>query len=223
MGRSAIDDQLRPGESAPIQRKAAPGGPPPAVSNGRGGNTTRAEFSRRTRLDRRPVAYWSTLKADRAVTFSPSPSLMERGLGGEANQLHATPQALSQDTLDQFQVATAVPVGDGLIVFFYFPTPGCNKMLHKIGSQVFPGKLAALQHICCSREIARERPDMAFLKRSGNRCFIVGNSIEALAQFQFVLDTIETDRKSTRLNSSHTVISYAVFCLKKKKKKKECV
>src|SRR5438034_2363280 len=30
-----------------------------------------------------------------------------------------------------------------------------------------------------------------------------------------------TDRKSTRLNSSHTVISYAVFCLKKKKKTKE--
>src|SRR5438034_6533742 len=28
-----------------------------------------------------------------------------------------------------------------------------------------------------------------------------------------------TDRKSTRLNSSHTVISYAVFCLKKKKTK----
>src|ERR1022692_5114781 len=28
------------------------------------------------------------------------------------------------------------------------------------------------------------------------------------------------DRKSTRLNSSHLVISYAVFCLKKKKQKK---
>src|SRR5438552_18538976 len=28
-----------------------------------------------------------------------------------------------------------------------------------------------------------------------------------------------TDRKSTRLNSSHQIISYAVFCLKKKKKK----
>src|SRR5260221_10781904 len=27
----------------------------------------------------------------------------------------------------------------------------------------------------------------------------------------------DSDRKSTRLNSSHTVISYAVFCLKKKK------
>src|SRR5438034_8145079 len=34
---------------------------------------------------------------------------------------------------------------------------------------------------------------------------------------QFIIAT-KRDRKSTRLNSSHTVISYAVFCLKKKKK-----
>src|SRR2546426_2736925 len=33
---------------------------------------------------------------------------------------------------------------------------------------------------------------------------------------------VRIDRKSTRLNSSHLVISYAVFCLKKKKKKIEC-
>src|SRR5256885_7302789 len=32
-----------------------------------------------------------------------------------------------------------------------------------------------------------------------------------------------TDRKSTRLNSSHLVISYAVFCLKKKKIKKSAI
>src|SRR5689334_24415975 len=31
--------------------------------------------------------------------------------------------------------------------------------------------------------------------------------------------TAKRDRKSTRLNSSHSSISYAVFCLKKKKKK----
>src|SRR2546427_6092435 len=31
----------------------------------------------------------------------------------------------------------------------------------------------------------------------------------------------EIDRKSTRLNSSHSQISYAVFCLKKKKKKQK--
>src|SRR5438874_7727161 len=36
------------------------------------------------------------------------------------------------------------------------------------------------------------------------------------ARLQYVV----RDRKSTRLNSSHVEISYAVFCLKKKKKKK---
>src|SRR5437763_9427672 len=35
------------------------------------------------------------------------------------------------------------------------------------------------------------------------------------------LDLCLADRKSTRLNSSHRCISYAVFCLKKKKKSKE--
>src|SRR6266567_3931938 len=35
--------------------------------------------------------------------------------------------------------------------------------------------------------------------------------------------TVEEDRKSTRLNSSHSQISYAVFCLKKKKKNKDFI
>src|SRR2546427_2496929 len=34
-----------------------------------------------------------------------------------------------------------------------------------------------------------------------------------------IVATIRIDRKSTRLNSSHSQISYAVFCLKKKKRK----
>src|SRR5947207_9447678 len=39
-----------------------------------------------------------------------------------------------------------------------------------------------------------------------------------LVNGRWIADTAWTkDRKSTRLNSSHTVISYAVFCLKKKK------
>src|SRR5437764_3339557 len=33
---------------------------------------------------------------------------------------------------------------------------------------------------------------------------------------------MQRDRKSTRLNSSHRCISYAVFCLKKKKQTKKC-
>src|SRR5258708_13817528 len=37
-------------------------------------------------------------------------------------------------------------------------------------------------------------------------------------EFPYLPDCPSEDRKSTRLNSSHQIISYAVFCLKKKKK-----
>src|SRR2546422_4486064 len=37
-----------------------------------------------------------------------------------------------------------------------------------------------------------------------------------------VQDVAARDRKSTRLNSSHGYISYAVFCLKKKNTKRDC-
>src|SRR5438034_5637724 len=44
------------------------------------------------------------------------------------------------------------------------------------------------------------------------------NSGVRVTQSHFHCGPAGVDRKSTRLNSSHTVISYAVFCLKKKKK-----
>src|SRR5688572_31880628 len=40
----------------------------------------------------------------------------------------------------------------------------------------------------------------------------------SLAKRNCEADLLSLDRKSTRLNSSHSQISYAVFCLKKKKK-----
>src|SRR5438067_11346926 len=48
----------------------------------------------------------------------------------------------------------------------------------------------------------------------------VGEPQGAMPAFarQIVNDEIDGDRKSTRLNSSHVSISYAVFCLKKKNK-----
>src|SRR5690349_22578442 len=49
--------------------------------------------------------------------------------------------------------------------------------------------------------------------------------LEGGVHLQFVADLRHelglADRKSTRLNSSHVEISYAVFCLKKKKKNKK--
>src|SRR5260221_9661057 len=50
--------------------------------------------------------------------------------------------------------------------------------------------------------------------------FVTHRAIEDTTNIQNGLFFVQhTDRKSTRLNSSHTVISYAVFCLKKKKGK----
>src|SRR2546426_7208961 len=44
-----------------------------------------------------------------------------------------------------------------------------------------------------------------------------GASFHADGDFLLESERLARDRKSTRLNSSHLVISYAVFCLKKKK------
>src|SRR2546426_9271220 len=53
--------------------------------------------------------------------------------------------------------------------------------------------------------------------------FSLPSNVMAAPNFGALYETIDVaqgkDRKSTRLNSSHLVISYAVFCLKKKKNK----
>src|SRR5690625_6347647 len=58
---------------------------------------------------------------------------------------------------------------------------------------------------------------------SGKSTFIKTlNRMNDLVEGARVEGTVELeDRKSTRLNSSHVAISYAVFCLKKKKQKKD--
>src|SRR5690349_22465017 len=75
------------------------------------------------------------------------------------------------------------------------------------------------------RVAAVEEPEDATLVRAG----LLGGEHErrTLAEYRArygdrvveIPETRSTDRKSTRLNSSHVEISYAVFCLKKKIKK----
>src|SRR3712207_7197048 len=47
---------------------------------------------------------------------------------------------------------------------------------------------------------------------------ITSEAVSLILQAGAMADSYGIDRKSTRLNSSHANISYAVFCLKKKKK-----
>src|SRR5688572_32082821 len=58
--------------------------------------------------------------------------------------------------------------------------------------------------------------------RTGPVQHVVDRAVDVDVPRDVVPDELEVtvDRKSTRLNSSHSQISYAVFCLKKKKKMK---
>src|SRR5690606_41252796 len=47
---------------------------------------------------------------------------------------------------------------------------------------------------------------------------VLNTSIQTASEMTRFKNPFTTDRKSTRLNSSHVKISYAVFCLKKKKR-----
>src|SRR5688572_32275216 len=75
----------------------------------------------------------------------------------------------------------------------------------------------------------QERPRLLRLNRGarcgGGRVSVRRGPVShrAAAQVVRALPLLDVDRKSTRLNSSHSQISYAVFCLKKKKKKKKKV
>src|SRR2546426_11450027 len=60
------------------------------------------------------------------------------------------------------------------------------------------------------------RPDQALPEAARARHRHVGLSVHAGSPRRRLVRKAR-DRKSTRLNSSHLVISYAVFCLKKKK------
>src|SRR5438309_2973595 len=58
------------------------------------------------------------------------------------------------------------------------------------------------------------------LEKEGHK-FVTQTDTEIVAHLVEKYMDSGPDRKSTRLNSSHSSISYAVFCLKKKKKKKK--
>src|SRR5205809_5276677 len=69
----------------------------------------------------------------------------------------------------------------------------------------------------CHAEFAQ-----CILHRGGQYALALKANQSALfTDAQILLEPLAEDRKSTRLNSSHGYISYAVFCLKKKKTTRE--
>src|SRR5256885_8767812 len=94
------------------------------------------------------------------------------------------------------------------------------------GAKVLPGDVAFKLHdtygfpLDLTNDVCRERG--LSVDEAGFQTAMEEQKNKARAAGKFKMDrALEytgEDRKSTRLNSSHLVISYAVFCLKKKKK-----
>src|SRR5438094_2645017 len=93
--------------------------------------------------------------------------------------------------------------------FFTYSAPSQTYTLSLHDALPISHRLHAVDELSCSTEI-----DEAFVEQHVHHRHQqqgVGAGADG--------DVLVGDRKSTRLNSSHRTISYAVFCLKKKKKK----
>src|SRR5256885_5937386 len=76
-------------------------------------------------------------------------------------------------------------------------------------------------HAACREFIKGERAMLLYCTPSPARQLPARSAMSTITPLQVqvtrhIRSSPEADRKSTRLNSSHLVISYAVFCLKKK-------
>src|SRR3989454_6191545 len=81
-----------------------------------------------------------------------------------------------------------------------------------------PADPAAFRAAAAAAKWKLKGPKKGFLVQGDDRVGAVAEVLGRLAAAKInVTATDAVDRKSTRLNSSHLVISYAVFCLKKKK------
>src|SRR5205807_9107327 len=113
--------------------------------------------------------------------------------------LHYTQLLLSSYTL--LSSADSSSSFSSLLFFFFFYCSGPHRDLHS-----FP---------------TRRSSDLAFSSSTPAGNFSIWHIARMRYRTRNLHERTIGDRKSTRLNSSHLVISYAVFCLKKKKKKKK--
>src|SRR5205807_9136667 len=97
---------------------------------------------------------------------------------------------------------------------FFFYSYHHHRDLHSFPTRRSSDLWAPPPSACCSRCLRRWCRRRSTLPSSSTPCALCSRPAGAGPK------RARRDRKSTRLNSSHLVISYAVFCLKKKKSRK---
>src|SRR5256885_3110054 len=87
-----------------------------------------------------------------------------------------------------------------------------------LSRSVWPQRLDGVQpgdQVLVFADLPRDKPFAVHLSGAEPQQVVLGEAEQPLLERAWVNARIRRDRKSTRLNSSHLVISYAVFCLKK--------
>src|SRR5205807_5673772 len=97
------------------------------------------------------------------------------------------------------------------IFFFFFTDPATTEIYTLSLHDALP---------ISGSEARALRKSFEIFRSSGSSMTFTPNFVQARS-LRYGFAGWKPDRKSTRLNSSHLVISYAVFCLKKKKNKKQ--
>src|SRR5438034_2289948 len=91
------------------------------------------------------------------------------------------------------------------LLFFFFYSYGYHRDLHSFPTRRSSDLVLKFHVLKLDAEVLGDGLP------TGENCNVFEHGLAAVAEARGL-----QDRKSTRLNSSHTVISYAVFCLKKK-------
>src|SRR5207244_13000964 len=105
------------------------------------------------------------------------------------------------------------------IIFFLFAFAGAPHLLHSFptrrSSDLSAGSEVADE--VAAKIVGLEPVEEDRLARVGSRVQVTVDESRRHELARGLDPALDGDRKSTRLNSSHQIISYAVFCLKKKK------
>src|SRR5690606_39588101 len=106
------------------------------------------------------------------------------------------------------------------LLLLTLPRPPCSPLFPY--TTLFRSKLANFQQVIGLKRLAATIPvDRREQHGSGGGVHCLTDCSQVTGGKMLKSGGQRTDRKSTRLNSSHVKISYAVFCLKKKKQQED--
>src|SRR5256885_9410727 len=88
--------------------------------------------------------------------------------------------------------------------------------IHSLGLKNTEGMQFTTSWYWDQNDATRKFGERFFAKTKRMPTSIQAADYSAVTSYLKAVQAVKSDRKSTRLNSSHLVISYAVFCLKKK-------